>query len=97
MGEESQWVELMEDYYDEQEEDLVLFFNEDSLIYDVADLDEDEHNDSITLALEIESSAIYNVKGKLTLDVFNNRGYWIDGIEYGFVMNSDEIVYRAMG
>ena len=38
MGEESQWVELMDDYYDEQEDELVLFFNETSLIYDTADL-----------------------------------------------------------
>ena len=54
MTEESQWVELMEDYYEDQEDDLVLFFNEDSLIYDTADLDQDGHNDSITLALDVE-------------------------------------------
>ena len=34
MAEESQWVELMDDYYEEQEDELVLFFNETSLIYD---------------------------------------------------------------
>ena len=28
------WVELMDDYYEEQEDELVLFFNETSLIYD---------------------------------------------------------------
>ena len=92
MSENSQWGELMEDYYDEQEEEQVLFFNEDSLIYDTDDLDQDGHNDSISLALEVESlnDGVY---GNLTLDVFNNRGYWIDGIEYDFEMNSDEIVY----
>ena len=92
MSEDSQWGELMEDYYDEQEDEQVLFFNETSLIYDTADLDQDGHNDSITLALEVESlnDGVY---GNLTLDVFNNRGYWIDGIEYDFEMNSDEIVY----
>ena len=92
MSETSQWGELMEDYYDEQEEEQVLFFNEDSLIYDTDDLDQDGHNDSISLALEVESlnDGVY---GNLTLDVFNNRGYWIDGIEYDFEMNSDEMVY----
>ena len=44
------------------------------------------------MALEIESLSD-GVYGNLTLDVFNNRGYWIDGIEYDFEMNSDEIVY----
>ena len=92
MSEESQWVELMEDYYEDQEDDLVLFFNEDSLIYDTADLDQDGHNDSITLALDVESFSD-NVSAHLTLDVFNNRGYWIDGIEYEFEISSDEIVY----
>ena len=92
MSEESQWVELMEDYYDDQEDDLVLFFNEDSLIYDTADLDLDGHNDSITLALDVESFSD-NVSAHLTLDVFNNRGYWIDGIEYEFEISSDEVVY----
>ena len=58
MGEESQWVELMDDYYDEQEDELVLFFNETSLIYDTADLDQDGHNDSISLALDVESFEI---------------------------------------
>ena len=92
MSENNQWSELMEDYYDEQEDDLVLFFNESSLIYDTDDFDEDGFNDSISLALEIESLSD-GVYGNLTLDVFNNRGYWIDGIEYDFEMNSDEIVY----
>ena len=92
LDEESQWVDLMDDYYEELEDELVLFFNETSLIYDTADLDQDGHNDSITLALEIESLSD-GVFGNLTLDVFNNRGYWIDGIEYDFVMNSDEVVY----
>ena len=92
MSENNQWGELMEDYYDEQEHDLVLFFNESSLIYDTDDFDEDGFNDSISLALEIESLSD-GVYGNLTLDVFNNRGYWIDGIEYDFEMNSDEIVY----
>ena len=45
----------MDDYYDEQEDELVLFFNESSLIYDTADFDQDGFNDSISLALEIES------------------------------------------
>ena len=92
MSENNQWGELMEDFYDEQEDDLVLFFNESSLIYDTDDFDEDGFNDSISLALEIESLSD-GVYGNLTLDVFNNRGYWIDGIEYDFEMNSDEIVY----
>ena len=92
MSENTQWGELMEDYYEEQEDDLVLFFNESSLIYDTDDFDEDGFNDSISLALEIESLSD-GVYGNLTLDVFNNRGYWIDGIEYDFEMNSDEIVY----
>ncbi len=92
MSEESQWVELMEDYYEDQEDDLVLFFNEDSLIYDTADLDQDGHNDSITLALDVESFDD-NVLAHLTLDVFNNRGYWIDGIEYEFEISSNETVY----
>ena len=34
-----------------------------------------------------------NVSAHLTLDVFNNRGYWIDGIEYEFEISSDEVVY----
>ena len=89
---DSHWGELMEDYYDEQEDDLVLFFNEDSLIYDTADLDQDGHNDSITLALDVESFDD-NVLAHLTLDVFNNRGYWIDGIEYEFEISSNETVY----
>ena len=92
MGEESQWVELMDDYYEEQEDELVLFFNETSLIYDTADLDQDGHNDSISLALDVESFDD-NVSAHLTLDIFNNRGYWIDGIEYEFEISSDEIVY----
>ena len=92
MGEESQWVELMDDYYEEQEDELVLFFNETSLIYDTADLDQDGHNDSISLALDVESFDD-NVSAHLTLDVFNNRGYWIDGVEYEFEISSDEIVY----
>ena len=92
MSEDSQWGELMEDYYDEQEDDQVLFFNETSLIYDTADLDQDGHNDSITLALDVESLED-NVIANLTLDVFNNRGYLIDGIEYEFEISSDEIVY----
>ncbi|MEC8447158.1 MAG: clostripain-related cysteine peptidase [Candidatus Thermoplasmatota archaeon] len=92
MSENNQWGELMEDYYDEQEDDLVLFFNESSLIYNTDDFDGDGFNDSISLALEIESLSD-GVYGNLTLDVFNNRGYWIDGIEYDFEMNSDEIVY----
>ena len=95
MGEESQWVELMDDYYEEQEDELVLFFNETSLIYDTADLDQDGHNDSISLALDVESFAD-NVSAYLTLDVFNNRGYWIDGIEYEFEISSDEIVYLEL-
>ena len=92
MNEDSQWSELMEDYYDEQEDDQVLFFNENSLIYDTADLDQDGHNDSITLALDVESLED-NVIANLTLDVFNNRGYLIDGIEYEFEISSEEIVY----
>jgi len=95
MGEESQWVELMDDYYEEQEDELILFFNETSLIYDTADLDQDGHNDSISLALDVESFAD-NVSAYLTLDVFNNRGYWIDGIEYEFEISSDEIVYLEL-
>ena len=95
MGEESQWVELMDDYYEEQEDELVLFFNETSLIYDTADLDQDGYNDSISLALDVESFAD-NVSAYLTLDVFNNRGYWIDGIEYEFEISSDEIVYLEL-
>ncbi|MDG1545040.1 MAG: clostripain-related cysteine peptidase [Candidatus Poseidoniia archaeon] len=92
VSEDSGWGELMDDYYAEQEEEQVLFFNESSLIYDTDDLDQDGRNDSISLALEIESLSD-GVFGNLTLDVFNNRGYWIDGIEYDFVMNSDEVVY----
>ena len=95
MAEESQWVELMDDYYGEKEDELVLFFNETSLIYDTADLDQDGHNDSISLALDVESFAD-NVSAYLTLDVFNNRGYWIDGIEYEFEISSDEIVYLEL-
>tara|TARA_X000001036_G_scaffold404740_1_gene412223 strand:- start:40 stop:1161 length:1122 start_codon:yes stop_codon:yes gene_type:complete len=95
MSEDSQWGELMEDYYDEQEDELILFFNETSLIYDTADLDQDGHNDSISLALDVESFAD-NVSAYLTLDVFNNRGYWIDGIEYEFEISSDEIVYLEL-
>ena len=95
MADESQWVELMDDYYEEQEDELVLFFNETSLIYDTADLDQDGHNDSISLALDVESFAD-NVSAYLTLDVFNNRGYWIDGIEYEFEISSDEIVYLEL-
>jgi hypothetical protein len=67
----------------------------ESLIYDTADFDDDGSNDSISLALEIES--IYDgVFGNLTLDVFNNRGYWIDGVEYEFEINSTEIVYLEL-
>ena len=61
MNEDSQWSELMEDYYDEQEEEQVLFFNEDSLIYDTDDLDQDGNNDSITLALDvIKSNSLFS-------------------------------------
>ena len=95
LDEESLWVDLMDDYYEEQEDELVLFFNETSLIYDTADLDQDGHNDSISLALDVESFAD-NVSAYLTLDVFNNRGYWIDGIEYEFEISSDEIVYLEL-
>ena len=93
--EDSGWSEVMEDYYDYLEEEQVLFFMNESLIYDTADFDDDGTNDSISLALEIES--IYDgVFGNLTLDVFNNRGYWIDGIEYEFEINSTEIVYLEL-
>ena len=37
-----------------------------------------------------------DVSAHLTLDVFNNRGYWIDGIEYEFEISSDEIVYLEL-
>jgi hypothetical protein len=93
--EESGWSEVMEDYYDYLEDEQVLFFMNESLIYDTADFDDDGTNDSISLALEIES--IYDgMFGNLTLDVFNNRGYWIDGIEYEFEINSTEIVYLEL-
>ena len=93
--EESGWSEVMEDYYDYLEGEQVLFFLNESLIYDTADFDDDGSNDSISLALEIES--IYDgVFGNLTLDVFNNRGYWIDGVEYEFEINSTEIVYLEL-
>ena len=82
----------MEDYYEYLESEQILFFLNDSLIYDTADFDEDGSNDSISLAFEIES--LYdNVIGNLTLDIFNTRGYWIDGVEYEFEINSTEIVY----
>ena len=90
--EESEWDELMEDFYDFQETEQILFFNASSLIYDTADLDYDGKNDSMTIALDIESVKD-DVTANLTLDVFNNRGYWIDGVEYEFNISSDEIVY----
>ena len=90
--EESGWSEVMNNYYDYQDEEQVLFFINDSLIYDTDDLDGDGNNDSISLALEIES--LYDrIYGNLTLDVFNYRGYWIDGVEYEFEINSTEILY----
>ena len=89
---ESGWSEVMDDYYDYQDEEQVLFFINDSLVYDTDDFDEDGNNDSISLAFEIES--LYDgIYGNLTLDVFNYRGYWIDGVEYDFEINSTEIVY----
>ena len=90
--EDSGWDDLLEDYYEYLESEQILFFLNDSLIYDPADFDEDGSNASISLAFEIES--LYdNVIGNLTLDIFNTRGYWIDGVEYEFEINSTEIVY----
>lgn len=90
--EDSGWDDLLNEYYEYLESEQILFFMNDSLIYDTDDFDGDGSNDSISLAFEIES--LYdNVIGNLTLDIFNTRGYWIDGVEYEFEINSTEIVY----
>jgi len=90
--EDSGWGDLLNEYYEYLESEQILFFMNDSLIYDTDDFDGDGSNDSISLAFEIES--LYdNVIGNLTLDIFNTRGYWIDGVEYEFEINSTEIVY----
>ena len=53
MSENTQWGELMEDYYEEQEDDLVLFFNESSLIYDTDDFDEDGVGDPMANMMQM--------------------------------------------
>ena len=53
-------------------------------------------NDSMSLALDIESYQDLAV-ANLTLDVYNNRGYWIEGVEYEVMVNTTEIVRLDIG
>ena len=93
---ESGWDDVWEEYYDSVDDDFVLYFSEGSLIYDTADLDGDGMNDSMSLALDIESYQDLAV-ANLTLDVYNNRGYWIEGVEYEVMVNTTEIVRLDIG
>ncbi|UCE75038.1 MAG: hypothetical protein JSV56_04865, partial [Methanomassiliicoccales archaeon] len=93
---ETEWDELLEDYYSEITVDQVIYFVEESLIYDTHDLDFDGWDDTISIGFEIESLED-EVDGYLGIDVYDVEGYLIDYVEYTFMINTTEIVYMEQG
>lgn len=93
---ETEWDELLDDYYTETTIEQVIYFVEESLVYATDDLDGDFWDDTIYIAFEIESLED-EVDGYLGVDVYDVEGYLIDYVEYTFMINTTEIVYMELG
>ncbi len=93
---DSNWDDLLDDYYGEFQVDQVIYFVPETLMYLATDGDLDGDLDSLWVQFEVNSLEDY-VYGYLSIDVYDALGYLIDYLEYNFVISTYETISVELG